>query len=294
MLSPLPAFSKEEMRLALPRLASYTRLLQPPNLFVAFADVVAGAAIAGAGHLHVPALAVLAFAAVCLHCGGAILGGAFSATSKDDRIVGRHLRYGFGATLLALALAAALTVNTLALGCAAAIASAVLLYEAGARRHNLFGPVLLALIHGLTLLLGMSVLSESFSQLAYVVAIPTLYVLAVGALRRQPPGAIQAALALVVLLSALTALLSLLQAPQFGQFALPFIALLAFQTLPPFAYALAEADEETLYAAYKAGLLGIIIVDAALAAGFAGPWLGLAVLALRPLVAPIARRWALA
>lgn len=289
MLSPTPVVSKEAAPPPAPAQAP-DRLLDPASLFIAFGEVVAGGAIAAGGHLDLPALPALIVAAMSTQAASAMIAAPSPAHGRLSRTRCRLLGLG----LLLLACVCTIPVGTLALGLVAALAGTLLVYEMGAKRHALLGPLLEAFRHALTFWLGLSLVAASGTALAYLVAIPALYAMAVRVLRQPSPQAIHAGLALVVLMTALAALLSLLQAAPFGQFALPFIALLAFQTLPHFAYALAEPDADTQYAAYCAGLLGTPIVDAALAAAFAGPWIGLAVLALRPLLTPVGRRWAFA
>ena len=285
MLSPLAALSRAEARLALPRLATSAQALRLPVLIVALADVVTGAAVSGALPQHPLALAGLASAAMLLRRGAVAIAHGW----QDRAAAPAGSAAWMGLFLIATALACAAAIGAQSLAWALALAAVAVLYETNSRQV-VIGPLLLALTHGLTLLLGMSVSSIAFANVAYVVAVPVLYVMAAGVLRRDLASATQALLALIVLLTALVALLTLLQASPFGHFALPFIALLAFQTVPSFACALADPHPDAVADAHRCALFGIVVVNAALAAAFAGPWLGLAVLALRPLLSTVTRR----
>jgi 4-hydroxybenzoate polyprenyltransferase len=87
--------------------------------------------------------------------------------------------------------------------------------------------------------------------------------------------------------------LALTSTQAFGFFAmLPFLALLAWRVLPPFWRAYRDPQPNSLRHAIKAGVLSLIILDAAIAAGYAGPLYGIVVLALLLVAAGIARLFA--
>ena len=73
---------------------------------------------------------------------------------------------------------------------------------------------------------------------------------------------------------------------------LPFAALLAWRVLPPFVAAARAPRPALIGAAVRAGVLSLILLDAALATAFAGPLAGAAVLALWPLSLGLARLFA--
>ena len=73
---------------------------------------------------------------------------------------------------------------------------------------------------------------------------------------------------------------------------LPFVVLLAWRVLPPFVAAAQDPLPALIGTAVRAGVLSLIVLDAALAAAFAGPLYGAAVLALWPVSLRLARLFA--
>src|SRR5205085_1401815 len=99
--------------------------------------------------------------------------------------------------------------------------------------------------------------------------------------------------ALVLLCAVLAALPALALTPQFRLLPLsPFLILLAGRVGPPFWQAYLDPRPDRLRAAVKAGVLSLIVLDAALAAGYAGLFYGLAVFVLTFVAAYLARLFA--
>jgi 4-hydroxybenzoate polyprenyltransferase len=74
--------------------------------------------------------------------------------------------------------------------------------------------------------------------------------------------------------------------------ALPFAGLFAGLVLPAFVKATLDPSAVKVRQAVKSGVLSLIVLDAAIAAGFAGWPYGLAVLGLLPLSIALARLFA--
>jgi 4-hydroxybenzoate polyprenyltransferase len=73
---------------------------------------------------------------------------------------------------------------------------------------------------------------------------------------------------------------------------IPFLALLGWRLLPSLWRAFKLPEAARLRAAVKAGVLSLVVLDAAVAAGFAGWLYGAAVLALLPVAGRLARVFA--
>jgi len=73
---------------------------------------------------------------------------------------------------------------------------------------------------------------------------------------------------------------------------LPFVALFAGRVLLPFIKAIREPNPDQIRTAVKAGVLSLIVLDATLAAGFAGWPYGLLVLSLLPISMALAQMFA--
>jgi hypothetical protein len=270
-----------------PRLRTLLRRLQLAAYFSATADVVAGLALAGAWE-QAPWL-VLISALLCLHTGRVILDQGRMRRTRRARFRMRSLAMA----LFALGAAIALLAGPLSTALTVVLALLALVTYPRARH-----PALALLTDGagriLQLLLGLSVVPAMVGANAQVILVLMLYLLAVASMRRPEDGPGHSLLLpLALLMAALVSLIATVRAPDVVVFALPFIALLAFRILPPFAYAAATADEAAIRHARRAGTLNLIVLDAALAAGFGGPWLGLGVLALLPVSLPLAPRSAI-
>ena len=70
------------------------------------------------------------------------------------------------------------------------------------------------------------------------------------------------------------------------------LLILAYRLAPKLWRACREPDPANMRLAVKSGVLSIIVLDAAIAAGFAGPWYGAGVLALLGLAAFLAHPFA--
>lgn len=285
------------------RARAYLELMRPPNLVTAAADVLAGYAVAG-----LPAIARLPWlvgAGVCLYAGGVALNdvcdAAVDAVERPERPIpsgriGRGAALRFAVMLLVagcvLATAAAPVSGALAL----AIAAAATLYDAWAKHRPVLGPLTMGLCRALNLLLGASAAPAILAERWPIAAIPILYIAGITAVSRGEVGggdrrAASAALALLGLAGA--GLVALWRVPgACGWAALPFLALLALRVGPPFVRAYRAPTAAACRAAVKAGVLALIVVDATVAATFAGPIYGGGVLALAILSGALARRFA--
>ena len=283
------------------RLWAYLTLTRPANVVTALADVLAGAAAAGTS-AGLPGLLV---ATAALYAGGVVLNDVIDADldarERPERPIpsGRASRTGagwLGGGLLAAGIIAAFAVSAASGAVAAATAAMILLYDGWAKHHPLAGPVVMGLCRGLNLMLGVSALPTALGAVWSLTLLPVAYVAAITAISRGEVhgGKRGTGWLAVVLLAAVLGSLAGVQAQQghllpYGLF---FLALLAWRVLPPFVTAARNPQPAAIGGAVRAGVLSLILLDAALAAGFAGPVHGLAVLALWPVSMRLARLFA--
>ena len=146
-------------------LAAWAQLLRLPNLFTVPGDPLAGFALAGGLAAAGDLLTVLpcAVAAVGLYCAGMILNDVFDrAEDARDRptrpLPAGEIRPGaaVGAAIVlmvgGISLAATVSLSTGIV--AGVLAAMVLLYDAGAKRVRLWGPINMGLCRGLSFLMG--------------------------------------------------------------------------------------------------------------------------------------------
>lgn len=285
-------------RLLPARLLSYAQLARPANLVTAAADVVAGYAIAGAPGLY--QLALLAVASMLLYAGGVALNDAFDAPrdaiDRPERPIpsGRASRAGafvFGAALLAMGMAVAATVSGASLLVAAAIAVTALFYDADAKHHRLLGPLTMATARALNLLLGVSsaptllLAAAPFALLSFA-HVATLTLVSQGETTGANSRTVTFAVAATLLLASL-----LIVATPAPLITAPFALAYALLLLPAYWRLRRRRNALSVRQAVRAGVIALIALDAALAAGHAGWVYGLAVLALWPLAIILARRF---
>ncbi len=283
------------------RIWAYLTLTRPANVVTALADVLAGAAAAG----HTAGLPELLLSTAALYAGGVVLNDVFDAAldtaERPERPIpsGRASRGGaawFGAGLLAFGILCASLVSAASLALAAAVAAVVLMYDSWAKHRALAGPLAMGTCRGLNLLLGVSVTPVLLGVLWPLALMPVAYIAAITAISRgevhggqQPTGWLAVGLVGIVL-TVLVALGLARRQPDLA--VLPFATLLAWRVVPPFIAAAREPRPALIGRAVRAGVLSLILLDAALATAFAGPLYGLAVLVLWPLSLGLARLFA--
>jgi 4-hydroxybenzoate polyprenyltransferase len=278
-------------------LRAYLDLVRPANVATALADVLAGFALAGLGNAR--ALPWLLAASACLYAGGVALNDVFDRRLDAAERPERPLPSGrisvaaaavFGATLLALGVLLAANGAGLAGQVALAIVVAVLAYDAATKRHAVLGPLNMGACRGLNLALGMAVVPGALGEHWPIALIPTAYIAGVTVLSRGEVTAghrVAPVVALSLVAGALAALSAVAVGP--GRYALAGLvltALLAARVLPPFIQTLRTPGPGPVRAAVKRGVLSLVLLDAALAAAFAGPAYGVVLL-----VAAFAAAW---
>jgi 4-hydroxybenzoate polyprenyltransferase len=295
------------------RFWAYVQLLRPANVVTAWADVLAGGAVAGisvtlADGLILPqagAIAWLLVATTGLYGGGIVLNDVFDAAvdaeERPERPLpsGRASRGGaavLGSILLLLGIGAASQVTVASGLLATGIAGGAVAYDGWANDHVVLGPLTMGLCRGGNLLLGVSLVPALLTSVWYLVLIPVAYVAAITAVGQgEVHGGTHrtgyAALGLVGIV--LGALLGLgLRADYEFLYAVPFVIVLGARVLPPFVRAARSPEPAPIQKAVKAGVTSIIPLNAVLAAGFGGWAYGLVVLALLPLSMGLARLFA--
>ncbi len=274
-------------------------LMRPANLFTAAADSVAGSAVAGSAPL--PALIL---ASMALYGGGVVFNDIFDRRLDASERPERPLPSGrvslstsilFGALLLAGGIVAGWLVSPVSGLLALLIALSALIYDAWAKHSAMFGPVFMGSCRALNLLLGLSAVREMIPQRWFVALIPLAFVagitlISAGEVHGSTAGrlvsgaiAMSAAMIAVAVLAAWNGRQAIWTAP--------FFVLLIWRVGPPLWRALRARTPGMIRKAVIAGVLSLIVVDACLSAGYGRPLAGLALLALLPISAWVARRF---
>lgn len=305
------------------RIRAYVELTRPANVITAFADILAGFAASGAFALAFPQIARnnavaqyvasgfsldllwLLAATAGLYAGGVVLNDVFDAdvdaVERPERSIpsGRVSRTSaavFGTILLFAGVAGAAMVSFSSFVIAGLVAVGAVFYDAAGKHHFVIGPLNMGLCRGGNLLLGVSAIPVMLGSLWLLALLPVAYIGAVTAISRGEVhgGRRDTGLLAVVLVSLVVGMLILLavRADYRIVHAAPFVVLFALLVLPPFVRASREPSAESVRAAVRRGVLSLVVMDAALAAGFAGWAIGLVVLTLLPLSIGLARLFA--
>lgn len=274
-------------------LKPYLQLTRPANLLTALADILAGMAIAGFAFSGEPYVYLL-LATLGLYGGGVVLNDVFDAeldaVERPERPIpsGRvPLRNAtiFGGVLLASGILSArlfsLSSGLIALG----IALLVILYDRNAKHSKLWGPLVMGMCRGGNLLLGISVLPAALSERWWIGLVPIVYIGAITMISQdEVHGGKKRTLYLAGFLYATVHLVQLFTAYAQGHLliALPWVGLHLFLVARPLWTAIQNPIGPLIGKAVKAGVLSLIVMDAAWCVAF-GQWpLALAVLLLLP------------
>jgi 4-hydroxybenzoate polyprenyltransferase len=292
-------------------LMAYLRLTRPANILTAIADILLGYAISGSfisiyeWH-NFTQLLWLILATSGLYAGGVVLNDVFDyevdKVERPERPLpsGRASLNGariLGVVLLLLGFLAAYQVSGRSANLAFTLVILILLYDSITKQFDFTGPFTMGLCRGFNLLLGMSVVPMALSAWWGMAVIPLIYIFAItlvsrGEVNGGNPFAIRGAFVLYFLVIGLIISLAWLGEGFKIWYALPLLFLFAFLIFPPLLAAAKNLAAQQVMRAVKAGVLALIVLDAAIASGFAGIIYGLIVLALLPISILLAKAFA--
>lgn len=278
--------------------------MRPANIVTAFADILAGSAAALAvmnsynvtGFPVDPDLFWLLLSTFGLYGGGIVFNDVFDAKLDSKERPERAIPSGriskahatlLGIFLFVIGIVSAFWVNPTAGLIATGVAICALIYDAAAKHHIVFGPLVMGSCRGGNLMLGASLLPTSLSSLWFLPAIPIIYIAAITLISRgEVHGGSKAAgyMATAAVVSITMALLLLFLIPGYDLVpATPFALLFGAMVIPAFVTAASDPAPRTIKKAVKRGVISLIILNSAIAAGFLGVIAGLIVLVLLPL-----------
>jgi 4-hydroxybenzoate polyprenyltransferase len=293
---------------AIKRFKPYLQLIRPPNLLTAMSDIWAGIALSAfiieGNEIYFLPVILLSLSAVFLYAGGVVMNDVFDAEldqkERPERPIpsGRILKSAaatFGMILLAIGVLLALIQSLLGGLFALLIAIAAVVYDKWGKPHPVFGPINMGVCRGLNLLLGMSVLPMSILSWGWVAIVPVIYIAAVTMISRGEVyggkrSSITAAFVFYLLVIILVAITGFLK----DQFipTLVFLFLFALMVFPPLLKALKEPSGPRIGRAVKAGVLALILLNAAWVAAGAGIGWAVITALLLPLSILIAKYFA--
>ncbi len=288
-------------------------MMRPANILTAWADILLGYAASGAVAIVTIPTAIeslvplgwLLLSTTGLYGGGVVFNDVFDAGLDAEERPERPIPSGraskqeavvLGTVLLATGIIAAVQVSLLSAALAAFIAAAALSYDAIAKHNPLIGPLNMGLCRGANLLLGVSAVPLAVKGYWFLALIPIVYIAAITTISRgEVHGGTRSTgvVALLMLCLVIAGVASLSLLPSYsGVNVLPFGALFVALVVPEFIRATLTPTAEQIRGAVRAGILCLIILDAAIASGFTNWIYGLGVLALLPVSRGLAKLFA--
>ncbi|HKK77046.1 MAG TPA: UbiA-like protein EboC [Saprospiraceae bacterium] len=284
-------------------LRPYLILMRPANIVTAIADILAGISVAG--FLFKGSIAEilgLVLATIGLYGGGVVFNDVFDRELDKVERPERPLPSGqvslkqaslLGGSLLVLGILAAGTVSWESAGLALLVAILALTYDKYAKHYVVLGPINMGLCRSFNLLLGISISLLALKSYWFLGFIPLVFIADItltsqGEVKGKNISSLYIALALDLLVASTFVVLYFYTDYELLA-AAPFILFWLFLNLRAKLRAIQQNEPRMIMKAVKAGVLSLIPLNAAMAAGFEGFISGLIVLALLPLSLGLAR-----
>lgn len=274
--------------------------MRPANIITSIADVLAGIAISGAvAQLDFsaiyPSVLLLCISTIGLYGGGVVFNDVFDAEidklERPERAIPKGIVPLKEATLLGIILlltgiiSAALANETSGI-LALSIAIAALVYNKWSKHHPYFGPLNMGLCRGLNLLLGISFAPAAVFQWWFIALIPIIYIAAITMISRgEVHGGSRKVLYFAALLYGIVIASILFLSDRKGMvgWSLIFLLPFAWMIFSALIKAIRITVPKNIGKAVKAGVLALILMNAAWAAAFGAIGLAFIILLLLPL-----------
>jgi len=286
------------------KIRAYLELMRPANIVTAFADILAGFAVAGGVIIFTGEAALfsheglwwLLLSTFGLYGGGVVFNDVFDAeldaVERPERAIpsGRVTKFQaslLGTLLHLIGVITAFQVNQTAGFIAITIAMLTIIYDSKAKHSVVFGPLFMGLCRGGNLLLGISIVPGILFQSWFLAFIPIVYIASITLISRGEVSGgnkMHGYIAVGMLTTVMIALLIFAVIPEYRLLtALPFLLLFAWMVFPAYLNAAINPEALTIKNAVKRGVLSLIFLNSVIAAGFSGLILGLIVALLFPI-----------
>lgn len=281
------------------------RLMRPANIITAIADILAGVIIAGypinaqSSFDSLQPVFLLIIATIGLYGGGVVFNDVFDEAidrkERPERPIPSGIVSKRAATFLALGLYSIALIATgfvhhyeffsISFFIAAGIAVAAVIYDKWGKHHKVLGPLNMGLCRGLNLLLGMSIIPASLSVYGWLAIFPVIYIAAITMISRDEVFGgkritLYAAAFLYLVVIAAIGLYAWFHEQVL--YAAGFILLFALMIGKPLLSAIQDPAATNIRGAVKAGVLSVILMNAAWAAAFGSVGLALVICCLLP------------
>ncbi|WP_255496212.1 UbiA-like protein EboC [Mucilaginibacter sp. FT3.2] len=282
------------------RLFVYLRMVRPANVVTSIADVLAGAAISGAFLPNLfkdnwPGILLLSISTACLYGGGIVFNDVFDAdldrVERPERAIPSGLitkgqAATFGGILLAAGVILAGFNNLSSAILAVAIAFFALLYNKISKHNPFFGPLNMGFCRGLNLLLGVSIITASLSTWYALAVVPVVYIFSITMISHgEVNGGNKRNLWIAAVLYAIVTGSILSFSYINNKLLLSAIILIPFLWMiyKPLFKAIQNPVGKNIGPAVKAGVISLILMDAAWAITFSNIYAAIGIACLLPL-----------
>ena len=260
-------------------LKPYLQLTRPANIITAIADILAGVAIAtfsfSTEDINPMNVIFLCLSTIGLYGGGIVFNDIFDLEldriERPERVipsgkVNKQNAIIFGVLLLTLGVFVAMS-NSLTSGLIALlVAVCALIYDKYGKHYSFLGPINMGLCRGGNLILGMSIIENTIPQWWWIGIIPVCYIAAVTVISRgEVHGGNKNILFFAAFLYIIVSSCQLLIAFQLNNLLITaaFVALHIFLIFKPLINAISNPIGPNIGKAVKAGVLSLIVMDAA-------------------------------
>jgi len=289
------------------KLIGFLRLMRPANIVTAIADILAGIAISGfflQSADSYSSVLLLILSTIGLYAGGVVTNDVFDADLDGIERPERPIPSGLisvkeGATLGLILLVGGVIfafVASFSSGIIAfIIALAAVVYDKWGKHHAFWGPLNMGVCRGLNLLLGLSIIPPQVFEYWFLAIVPVIYIAAITMISQgEVHGGKKATLYSAGLLYGLAmAGILYVSVSQDQQLVTIFFVLLwGLMVFLPLQNAIRKPEGKMIGRAVKAGVLALILMNAAWASAFGVTYLALIIVLLLPLSILLAKVFA--
>jgi 4-hydroxybenzoate polyprenyltransferase len=285
----------------------FLRLMRPANIVTSVADVLAGIAISGyflSGDQEFLPVFLLCLSTIGLYGGGIVFNDIFDADLDRIERPERAIPSGaiskneatlLGIILLGIGFLAAFAFSLRSGIIAFLILVFALVYNKFSKHHAFLGPLNMGVCRGMNLLLGVSIVSLSLQSLYLLGLIPLIYIFSItmisqGEVHGASKKKLYAGAFLYEIVIGAILFAAFLQQNIF--YAALFVVLFAWMIFKPLFAAIKDPVGKNIGKAVKAGVISLILMDAAWAAAYGQIFFAMLIAMLLPLSLWLAKRYA--
>jgi UbiA prenyltransferase family len=287
---------------------SYLQLCRPANIITAIADILAGVAIASFATaitgINPIGIVLLCISTIGLYGGGIVYNDIFDLEldkiERPERAIpsgkiSLQNAYIFGTMLLLVGIISAFLNNNLSGIIALLVAISALVYDKYGKHYSFLGPINMGLCRGGNLILGMSIVTSTVSEWWWLGILPVCYIAAITMISRgEVHGGNKNTLYFAGFLYVIVSISQLSIASKLDNLliTLAFVALHIYLIFRPLLKAISNPIGPNIGKAVKAGVLALIVMDAAWVSVSGNFVLALFVLILLPISIKLAKVFA--